>query len=107
MKQIEAGDESHTVVMTFKDNDNEFMIPTVVSYKVYNVTEETVVAGPTSLTPATQIEVDLTGAMVALIDSTNTKELHRICVTATDAFLNEYPRCIEYEVIPATECDCG
>lgn len=107
MKQINNEDESHVLLMEFKDQYNEFFVPNSVTYKVYNVTEETVRVTSTPLTPAKTIELSLTGDMVTMVDSTNNKELVRICVTVIDDDTNTWVRCSTYELIPATECDCG
>lgn len=107
MKQIEAGNESYTLYIDFRDEYNEFDTPISVSYKMYSVTTETIIVTTTSLTPDKEIELPLTGNLVALQVATNLKELNRICVTAVSSDSRTITNCIEYEVIPNSECYCG
>lgn len=107
MKQIPEGNESHKITMTFKDQHGEFLLPVSVAYKLYNVTESSLTTNSTALTPAVTIELSLAGSFVALVDSVNTKERNRVCITVVDGDSNTYTDCIEYEVIPASECACG
>jgi hypothetical protein len=106
MKQIEAGSETHSLSIVFKDENNDFVVPTTASYKIYCITTDTIVVDTTSLIPSSKITVNLTGDMVVLQDSDNAKERKRICVYATDNQNRDLVKCIEYEVI-ATECYCG
>lgn len=107
MKQIEAGNETHSLTIEFKDELNEFTIPTTVSYKVYCITTKTVLVDTTSLAPASIITLNLTGDMVALQVSTNKKERKRVCITAVDSDTRTLNKCIEYEVISTEDCFCG
>ncbi len=107
MKQIEDGNETHTLTIEFKDENNDYVVPASVSYKVYCVTTDTLLVDTTALTPASTITLNLTGDMVTLQEATNVKEVKRICVTSIDSEDRTLNKCFEYEVIDAGDCSCG
>ena len=99
MKQITEGDESKILEISFKDQYKNDFVPSSVNYTVYSITEDSTILASTALTPAAVIELQLTGDLVTLVDSTNSRERNRICVTAVDIDGNSLPRKYEYEVI--------
>lgn len=107
MKQIKEGNESTTLKISFYNQDSNLYTPTSISYKVYCVTTETVVKTATSLSPASRVTIDLTGDLVALQDSTNEKEVKRVCLTIVDDRGYSLSDCYHYEVIKNEDCSCG
>lgn len=106
MFQIPKNDEWHTLYLVFKDEDNEFDAPATVSYRVYCVTTQTLLVDLTSLTPASEISIALTGDLVTIQNTDNKRERRRVCVYAEDSNGRSVTKCIEYEVLNTEDCDC-
>jgi hypothetical protein len=107
MKQIKAGNESTTLKISFYNQDSNLYVPTSISYKVYCVTTATEIVASTSISPASRVTIDLIGDLVALQDSTNKKELKRVCLTIVDDRGYDLNDCYHYEVIANEDCSCG
>lgn len=107
MKQIEEGNGIYLIEVSFYNKNNDLQLPSSVSYSVYCITTETVIATDVSLTPDYIMNINITGDMVTIQDSTNKKELKRVCIKIIDDNGNTLYKSCEYEVIQATSITCA
>lgn len=107
MKQIEEGNERYLIEVSFYNKNNDAQLPSSVSYSVYCVTTETNILTDVSISPDYIMDINITGDMVVLQDSTNKRELKSICIEAVDINGNTLYESYEYEVIQATSITCA
>lgn len=82
------------VTATFRDKAGTLAQPSTVTYRIDCISNRQQVRDDTSATPGTSVEITLTAADNAVIDSTKPRELRRVTVTgsygAADAVVEQY-----------------
>jgi hypothetical protein len=82
MKEVNEK-STRDIGVTFRDKNGALTVPSAISYRLDDVDSGTSIRGPTSVTPASSIEITLTSADNAMVDATKRSEIHELTVTAT------------------------